>query len=1578
MYKAIVAIAVALAFVLPGSAAIANFGTIGLTNVENPSDIENIVEISTNSDEVITSDTSEEYIPMTTTGDDIDVDIARDLYDAESEDSGWYYDESGMAEWPEWDTEMASVVDTATYIDSSNTEVLPSTGITIYVDDDADPSWYNETQVKTITEGITNVTVGGMVYVYNGTYYEKVVINKQLDLIGESRENVIVDGGGNGNVFCVTADKVNISTFAIRNGTYGIYSWGYSKCNIMNCDVYGNSGYGLYTLYLSDGTITDCTSRDNAHGIYLYRQSNCKLRGNSFYNNLYNFGIEFFSVVESRVDIDPSNTIEGRPIYYLVGQKDITLDENDNFGMLGLIECTNITVKNSDVYGILLVDTSYSTVSNITSHGVQDGIYVSIDSTHNSIVNCNSYGNYERGFRIIAEYTNIANCTAHDNKGHGINIAMASYTTITNCTIYNNGGHGFLVDFYPIYCSITNCEVYGNLDGIHFGSNCAHSTIANCYVHDNHRRGIHMKSSESYINNCTTHGHHNSKYGGGITIHSFRDTISNCVITNCVSYDNTYGVQVTTYKGNVKDMLFYNNDFGYNRKNIAVDRFANIYDNGTVGNFWADYREKYPNAIQIDGIWDTPYEYIGGSNKDNYPLVYAIDDETLPTTTHEFDGTIGDNEWHVSDVNVTLIAVDYIAGVNYTMYDLDDDGWTEYNNSFLVTEDGIHALQYYSVDWNNNVEETRSTELKIDRTNPETTYELFGTKIDKWYVTNVNIELTAMDATSGVNYTMYNLDNTIWNEYNGIFTVTENGYHTLEYYSVDNAGNNEAIKTVDFKIAKTPSDPELISPENGIAIEDQTPTFDWMDVSGYGGVNYALQVATDLNFNDMVLDVTGFPESEYTASEDLELDTYYWRVRATDSLDHIGDWSVIWNFYIAEDITPPTMPELLLPEDESTMTYPAPFFDWADSYDDFGIDYYTLQIATDEYFEEIVLNIASEISEYQLTWNERLDPDDYYWKVRAVDNSGNIGNWVETWTFTLIEDIDPPVVTVMYPNGGEIVYDEITIQWNAEDAIDPDLDGTIVIEYSANNGATWYEIASGLDNTGTCPWDTTIVDDGTQYLIQISATDDAMINGNDTSDATFIIDSTAPYTIHELSGTMGSQDWYVSDVEISLTAIDNASGVDKTWYKVNDGNWEGYTETIVVSDDGEHTIYYYSVDYAEHGESEKSVSFKIDQTKPTTTYVLVPHDPDGSNGWYVSCVTIVLFSTDEQSGVDAIWYRIDTGFWTLYTVPFRFCNDGQHTIEYYSFDKAGNKEDTNSIDVKIDKIPPVTKHEFDGVIGKEDWFVSNVTVTLSASDATSGVNYTKYMLDNGTWMNYTEPFNVTEDGDYTLYYYSVDLAGNTEKTNEADFKIEHDVLPPLTTHEFEGVPGDNDWYKSIVVITLSAVDDSSGVDYTMYNLDDTEWQKYMGLILVTEDGYHNITYYSVDKVGNKEGDKEPFDFKIDHTDPTINLTWDGEDSKLVADVDDETSGIAKVEFYVNDDLVGTVTTAPYEWEVTRPKKGDMGQAIVFDNAGNEAISEEIKSIPQDTSQSHGSSSTQVTWPFSCLQKQNIEKYRRIE
>ena len=87
-------------------------------------------------------------------------------------------------------------------------------------------------------------------------------------------------------------------------------------------------------------------------------------------------------------------------------------------------------------------------------------------------------------------------------------------------------------------------------------------------------------------------------------------------------------------------------------------------------------------------------------------------------------------------------------------------------------------------------------------------------------------------------------------------------------------------------------------------------------------------------------------------------------------------------------------------------------------------------------------------------------------------------------------------------------------------------------------------------------------------------------------------DNTPPVTTCILTGTQqGSM--YISPVEITLTATDDNSGVDFTKYKVDTGNWTTYVTPFTVSDDGAHTVYYYSVDKVGNTEAQKSTTFTI-------------------------------------------------------------------------------------------------------------------------------------------------------------------------------------------------------------------------------------------------------------------------------------------------------------------------------------------------------------------------------------------------
>jgi len=86
-----------------------------------------------------------------------------------------------------------------------------------------------------------------------------------------------------------------------------------------------------------------------------------------------------------------------------------------------------------------------------------------------------------------------------------------------------------------------------------------------------------------------------------------------------------------------------------------------------------------------------------------------------------------------------------------------------------------------------------------------------------------------------------------------------------------------------------------------------------------------------------------------------------------------------------------------------------------------------------------------------------------------------------------------------------------------------------------------------------------------------------------------------------------------------------------------------------------------------------------------------------------------------------------------------------------------------------DTTPPVTTCVITGT--------NPVTITLSATDDMSGVNHTYYKIDNGSFAVYTVPVVISDVGDHVVYFYSVDVAGNTETEKNQPFTVE---APPIT------------------------------------------------------------------------------------------------------------------------------------------------------------------------------------------------------
>ena len=178
------------------------------------------------------------------------------------------------------------------------------------------------------------------------------------------------------------------------------------------------------------------------------------------------------------------------------------------------------------------------------------------------------------------------------------------------------------------------------------------------------------------------------------------------------------------------------------------------------------------------------------------------------------------------------------------------------------------------------------------------------------------------------------------------------------------------------------------------------------------------------------------------------------------------------------------------------------------------------------------------------------DGNQYLIKIEAVDLAGNTASDQSDATFTI--DNTKPTVTVTYPVGGEYLSGTVTMTWTTTD----NNPGTVDIEYSADGGETWNPIATGETDDGSYEWDTTLLSDGSNYLIRITPTDKAGNTGTpDTSDATFTIDNTPP----EITLTMPTEGSYHANIDsITGTATDVTSGVDSVYvaiYSYSHGKW---------------------------------------------------------------------------------------------------------------------------------------------------------------------------------------------------------------------------------------------------------------------------------------------------------------------------------------------------------------------------------------------------------------------------------------
>ncbi|MCJ8011516.1 glycoside hydrolase N-terminal domain-containing protein [Paenibacillus sp. KQZ6P-2] len=178
----------------------------------------------------------------------------------------------------------------------------------------------------------------------------------------------------------------------------------------------------------------------------------------------------------------------------------------------------------------------------------------------------------------------------------------------------------------------------------------------------------------------------------------------------------------------------------------------------------------------------------------------------------------------------------------------------------------------------------------------------------------------------------------------------------------------------------------------------------------------------------------------------------------------------------------------------------------------------------------------------------------------------------------------------------------------------------------------------------------------------------------DAFEYSYSTDNTAPVTKEEITPSQpdGLNGWYVHPVTLKLSATDDASGVSKTEYSLDDGTtWQSYTSEITFEKDGVNTISYRSTDNAGNVEEPQNISINLDTTAPAITVTGFEHDMYSD----AEDITPVITLSDDLSGVDnskttvtVDTYAIQQGSAIhLYTLPL-----GSHELTVTASDLAGN------------------------------------------------------------------------------------------------------------------------------------------------------------------------------------------------------------------------------------------------------------------------------------------------------------------
>ncbi|MCK4367465.1 MAG: right-handed parallel beta-helix repeat-containing protein [Thermoplasmata archaeon] len=571
----------------------------------------------------------------------------------------------------------------------------------------------------TIQEAIDVADPGDTIYVYNGTYYENVIVNKTLTLVGEDKNITIVDGGWGDDAMYISSDWVNVSGFTVTHSGVNWFDAGIDLDSVENC------------------RIADNIARENARGFLLYYSHKNTLSGNIAIDD-WDYG--FF------LDLSNNNTITGNNIsnsdsgIYLVESNDNTVSENiawDNGNGIRISGSRNITVELNRLFlswdrGIYLYSSSEITVRGNNASGNFQGVYA-WSLSDSRILNNTIAGNEDHGIRVgsssnvtLADnnvsrnkmgmdlgYITLAAIkgnTVSSNRWNGIHLQSSSDVTVISNNISNNdwgiwaegnlnvtftantfhsdgifltgnilsnfNSHTItgdnLVDNLPIYYHKDGNDVV--VDDIPVGQliivNCTNVAIANLTV-ENTDVGIEMAFVDGAV---VSYSNFSSNEQRGVYLY----VSSGISVTNSNFSFNKNGVRVIMSKTTIKNNNFTDNSFGM----YVTSTNVSIIGNNIVSN---------SGGIRVLNSTDLTIAGNNISSNTNFGILLVGSNMTrvyhnnmMNNTVQAIDGMGSENSWDDG----------YPSGGNYWSDYSGEDNCSGPNQDNCPDPDGIGDTPY--------------------------------------------------------------------------------------------------------------------------------------------------------------------------------------------------------------------------------------------------------------------------------------------------------------------------------------------------------------------------------------------------------------------------------------------------------------------------------------------------------------------------------------------------------------------------------------------------------------------------------------------------------------------------------------------------------------------------------------------------------------------------------------------------------------------------------------------------------------------------------------------------------------------